>query len=223
MASILVFGFLLGMRHATDPDHVVAVTTIVMARRRGIWPSAMIGAWWGLGHTVTILLVGGSIVALHLVVPARVGLAMESAVALMLIALGAATLTSAFAPPGDPATAPPLAGLDRVRVLRPLLVGIVHGLAGSAAAALLILATISDARWAGVYLAVFGVGTIAGMMLLTTLLALPFSGNSGRVAHVNVWLARVTGLASVALGMFLAYRFVVTEGLFSSAPRWTPG
>jgi high-affinity nickel-transport protein len=219
--SVLVLGFLLGMRHATDPDHVVAVTTIV-ARQRRLWASAIVGAWWGLGHTVTIFLVGGAIIALHLVVPARIGLAMECAVALMLIALGVATLKSALARPGHPAAAAPLPGVDQIGPLRPLLVGIVHGLAGSAAAALLILATISDARWAAAYLAVFGLGTVAGMMALTTLLGLPFLYTATRFAHVHVLLARITGLASVALGLLLAYRFVVTGGLFSSAPRWTP-
>src|SRR5579863_9426409 len=125
--SVLVLGFLLGMRHATDPDHVVAVTTIV-ARQRRLWASAIVGAWWGLGHTVTIFLVGGAIIALHLVVPARIGLAMECAVALMLIALGVATLKSALARPGHPAAAAPLPGVDQIGPLRPLLVGIVHGL-----------------------------------------------------------------------------------------------
>jgi len=210
--SILVFGFLLGMRHATDPDHVVAVTTIV-ARQRRVWSSVIVGAWWGLGHSVTILLVGGAIIAFHVVIPPRLGLAMESAVALMLVGLGATTL----------AGAPALSGRGNSGGLRPLLVGIVHGLAGSAAIALLILATIADARWGAFYLAVFGLGTIAGMMLLSTLLALPFSYTTARFTLANLWLARVTSLASVSLGLFLAYRFVITAGLFSSAPRWTPG
>jgi hypothetical protein len=221
-ASILVLGFLLGMRHATDPDHVVAVTTIV-ARQRRVWASAIIGAWWGLGHTITILIVGGAIIAFHVVVPPRLGLAMESTVALMLIALGAVTLAGVPARVAGHAASPPLAIVWRRGALRPLLVGVVHGLAGSAAVALLILATISDARWGAVYLSVFGVGTIAGMMALTTLLALPFSYTADRFALANTWLARITGVASVGLGVFLAYRFVVTAGLFSTAPSWTPG
>ena len=219
-ASILVLGFLLGMRHATDPDHVVAVTTIV-ARERRLWASAIVGAWWGFGHTITILLVGGAIIAFHLVIPARLGLAMDSAVALMLIVLGATTLVGGPTRLGAPDGQASLA--VRRRTLRPLLVGVVHGLAGSAAIALLILATISDTRWGAIYLSVFGVGTVAGMMVLTTLLAIPFSYTADRFALANRWLGRVTGVASMGLGVFLAYRFVVTAGLFSAAPRWTPG
>jgi high-affinity nickel-transport protein len=213
--SMLILGFLLGMRHATDPDHVVAVTTIV-ARERRAWAAAIIGAWWGLGHTITIFVVGGAIISFHLVIPPRLGLAMESAVALMLVGLGITTLKSVSS------------GATHARVahrsnLRSLFVGTVHGLAGSAAIALLILVTISDARWSALYLAVFGVGTIAGMTVLTTLLALPFSYTAERFASANAALVRVTAAASVLLGVFLAYRFVVKEGLLSSAPHWTPG
>jgi high-affinity nickel-transport protein len=216
---MLILGFLLGMRHATDPDHVVAVTTIV-AREKRVWASAIIGAWWGLGHTITILVVGGALVAFHLVIPPRLGLAMESAVALMLVGLGITTLASVR---GRGATGTPHMKIANRSNLRSLFVGVVHGLAGSAAIALLILVTISDVRWAALYLAVFGIGTIAGMMLLTTLLALPFSYTADRFASVNAGLVHVTASASVLLGVLLAYRFVVTDGLLSSAPHWTPG
>jgi high-affinity nickel-transport protein len=216
---MLILGFLLGMRHATDPDHVVAVTTIV-AREKRVWASAIIGAWWGLGHTVTIFAVGGALIAFHLVIPPRLGLAMESAVALMLVGLGITTLTGARR---RGRTGAPHLEIANGSNLRSLFVGVVHGLAGSAAIALLILVTISDVRWGALYLAVFGIGTIAGMMVLTTLLALPFSYTAERFASVNAGLVRVTASASVLLGVLLAYRFVVTDGLLSSAPHWTPG
>lgn len=93
LLSILFLGFFLGMRHATDADHVVAVTTIV-ARERSLRAAAPIGAVWGLGHTVTILLVGGGIIVFGVVIPPRVGLTMELSVALMLILLGGLNLAA---------------------------------------------------------------------------------------------------------------------------------
>jgi hypothetical protein len=105
--------------------------------------------------------------------------------------------------------------------LRPMVVGAVHGLAGSAAAALLVLSTIHSTRWALVYLLIFGVGTDAGMMLVTTVIALPFAYTARRFENVNAWLAGVTALASIALGTVIAYQLIATHGAFSAAPNWT--
>ncbi|MGA3124498.1 MAG: hypothetical protein ABSF69_27380, partial [Polyangiaceae bacterium] len=96
MLSILLLGFVLGMRHATDPDHVVAVTTIVVRERR-LWTSSLVGVLWGLGHTATLLFVGGAIVLFEVVIPARVGLALEFTVAIMLVVLGLMNLSNRFA------------------------------------------------------------------------------------------------------------------------------
>src|SRR6202167_828669 len=90
--SIIALGFFLGMRHATDPDHVIAVTTIV-ARYRKIGHAALIGAFWGVGHTLTILMVGSGIILFGWVIPARIGLSMEFSVRMMLILLGVLNLT----------------------------------------------------------------------------------------------------------------------------------
>ena len=92
LLSVIALGFFLGMRHATDPDHVIAVTTIV-ARHRSVKHAALIGGLWGVGHTLTILAVGGAIILLGWVIPARVGLSMEFSVGLMLILLGIMNLT----------------------------------------------------------------------------------------------------------------------------------
>src|SRR6202140_1800110 len=92
LLSITVLGFFLGMRHATDPDHVIAVTTIV-SRQRSIRHAALIGILWGLGHTITILAVGSAIILFGLVIPPRVGLTMEFSVGLMLILLGVLNLS----------------------------------------------------------------------------------------------------------------------------------
>ncbi|MGK3961161.1 high-affinity nickel-transport family protein [Sorangium sp. So ce118] len=250
--SILFLGFFLGMRHATDADHVVAVTTIV-SRERTLRAAAPIGAIWGLGHTATILVVGGAIILFGVVVPPRLGLTMELSVALMLILLGGLNLSvfmrdaravarrevhvhagnttpHAHAQHAGPQAADaPLARLDRrlaqfgaYRLVRPLLVGVVHGLAGSAAVALLVLGTIRDPLWALGYLVVFGVGTIAGMLLITTALAMPFAYAARRFDRLHRGLGVVSGVLSLAFGFFLVYEIGFVHGLFTSHPQWTP-
>jgi high-affinity nickel-transport protein len=212
LCTVLLLGFLLGMRHATDPDHVVAVTTIV-SQQRSLARAARTGVLWGIGHTTTILLAGGTIVLLKVqiaTIPPRVGLSLEFAVAVMLIVLGLLTL----------------AGNER-RVAdstaRPVTVGFVHGLAGSAAVVTLpSVALIPDPAWAVGYLGVFGVGTIAGMMLITASIAAPTLLAMRRFAGMNHKLRMASGVASIAFGLFLAHRIGFVDGLFTTAPAWTP-
>ena len=262
---VILLGFLLGMRHATDPDHVIAVATIV-TRQRSTRSAALIGSLWGLGHTATIMLVGGLIILFDVVIPPRIGLAMEFAVAVMLILLGIASLsgltrrvTEALTPDAEPEggthvhphhhsdyihTHPhghgasahgheeaqtPLSRIDRAlgglgvyQAVRPLVVGIVHGLAGSAAVALLVLATIRNPAWAVVYLLLFGIGTIVGMMVITAVIALPLSYSAGRFAVVHRYLGLVAGLLSLGVGLVLAYQIGLVDGLFTADPQWTP-
>jgi ABC-type nickel/cobalt efflux system permease component RcnA len=92
LLAIVTLGFFLGMRHATDPDHVVAVTTIV-SRQRTVFQAAILGALWGVGHTITVLVVGSAIILFKLTIPARLGLSMELSVACMLVVLGSLNLS----------------------------------------------------------------------------------------------------------------------------------
>ncbi len=112
--------------------------------------------------------------------------------------------------------------LGPYHVVRPLAVGIVHGLAGSAAVALLVLATIRVPSWAILYLVVFGIGTIAGMMLITTAIAVPFTFSEGRFARLNRGLGLVSGLVSLAFGLFIVYQMGIVNGLFTHKPTWVP-
>ena len=112
--------------------------------------------------------------------------------------------------------------LGLYQAVRPLTVGLVHGLAGSAAVALLVLTTIRDPRWAIAYLLVFGVGTIAGMMLITAAIAMPFKYSQQRFALLNHALAVGSGLLSVAFGIFIVYKMGYVSGIFTSHPKWTP-
>ena len=263
--AILAIGFVLGIRHATDPDHVIAVSTIV-TRERSLAKAGLIGILWGLGHTVTITAVGAAIILFGLVIPARVGLTMEFCVGMMLILLGILNLTGMmnwlsqkFSPAHPPATGehahihvhdgkmhlhrhthapggehhraslePPswiqrgFAGMGVYHTLRPFFVGIVHGLAGSAAIALLVLSTIQQPRWGVLYLLIFGLGTVIGMMLITGAMAVPFSMAGYRFAWLNRGLVTGSGLISLAFGLFVCYHIGFVDGLFSSTPHWTP-
>jgi high-affinity nickel-transport protein len=259
--TVVMLGFFLGMRHATDPDHVIAVTTIV-SRQSTIRSAMLIGAAWGVGHTVTIFLVGGTIILFDLVIPPRLGLAMELAVGLMLVLLGILNLTGVMgwvqdglAMSGDPHAhghrhgdyfhshlhghgpgrhghredQTPQAWLDQrlawlelYQVIRPLVVGVVHGLAGSAAVVLLVLTTIPNPAWATVYLLLFGVGTIAGMMLITAAIGAPFAYTATHLVRFNRYLGVASGLLSLGFGLFLVYQIGFVDGLFTSHPRWTP-
>lgn len=213
--SIVSLGFFLGMRHATDPDHVIAITTIV-SREKSVKRAAWSGAVWGFGHTVTIVLVGGAIILFNVAIPARLGLLMELSVGLMLVVLGVMNVTGT--------TKAPKEWLLRTQstVTRPLAVGIVHGLAGSAAVALLVLTTIRTPLWSVAYLLVFGLGTVLGMVLVTTLMAMPFAYSSGQFSTTNRRLQLATGLISIAFGMLMTYKIGYLDGLFTSAPTWTP-
>ncbi|MFI5310720.1 MAG: high-affinity nickel-transport family protein [Gemmatimonadales bacterium] len=216
--SAAFLGFLLGLRHATDADHVVAVTTIV-TRERSFARAAWIGGLWGIGHSLTVFVVGGALVVFRIVIPPRLGLGFEFGVALMLILLGFNNLRPAAAAAGTAhghEHPPPFAGW------RPVLIGIVHGLAGSAAVAILVLAAIPETAWALAYLAVFGVGTIVGMMLITWLIAAPSIYAARRVVRFQRGIRLAAGALSLGFGLLLAHTIITEGGLFSGTPTWSP-
>lgn len=255
--AIAGLGFLLGMRHATDADHVIAVTTILTRSRRFL-DSTVIGAIWGLGHTITVLVVGLLIIGLNVVIPPPVGLAMEFTVAIMLILLGVLNLTGAMRRITERLTPPaPLHGHEHAhlhahqtgdephphghahlhghgrdpgllatfgwyQLARPLVVGLVHGLAGSAAIALLVLAGISDPGTALIYLVIFCAGVAAGMAILTTVIGLPFLVSRTRSDRINRWLTIGSGALSLAFGIYLAYQIGIVDGLFTGDYHWEP-
>ena len=270
VVSFLFLGFFLGMRHATDADHVVAIATIV-SRQRSLAGSALIGAAWGVGHTITVMAVGTAIIVFGVVIPPRLGMSMEFAVGVMLVVLGVLTLTGmgrvaraayghARLPggqerdlhdhlhthgdyvhrhqhghgPGAHGHAEehtPLGRLDRSGLgrisfyswLRPFVVGLVHGLAGSAAVALMILSIIREPVAALGYLLLFGLGTIVGLMLITLILSAPFAFTAVNLPKFNWRLRVASGLVSCSFGVVLIYGIGFAEGgLFTDAPIWEP-
>lgn len=202
---LLGVGLLLGLRHAAEADHVVAVTAIA-ARTRRVLPALWLGVLWGLGHSLTLWLAGAGIILLRLAVPPRLELGLELLVAVTLIALGIANLRAGARRPATRAEESLPAG-------RALVVGMVHGLAGSAAAALLVLTTVADPVWACAYLAVLAAGTLLGMALITLGIASPLRLLGTRAAAGPV-VRLATGTLSVALGAWLAFRIGWVEGFF---------
>jgi|HubBroStandDraft_4_1064222.scaffolds.fasta_scaffold03196_3 nickel/cobalt exporter len=243
--GIVLLGLFLGMRHSTDPDHVVAVSTIA-SRERSVGQGALIGMLWGVGHTLTIFLVGSAIILFGLVIPPRVGLSMEFSVALMLVLLGVLNLTGAlrwlterFAPVNRRTTRETMnygavrkaaeSSLERLmsrygsyQVFRPFVIGLVHGLAGSAAVALLVLSTIRSPLWAIAYLLVFGIGTIMGMMLMTSAMAIPVAYTGKHFEFAGKYLSPISGIVSTGFGLFLIYQIGFVDGLFRANVHWTP-
>ncbi|MBI2160646.1 MAG: high-affinity nickel-transport family protein [Candidatus Rokubacteria bacterium] len=239
--SAVLLGFVLGLQHATDPDHLVAVATIVTRERR-FADGALVGVLWGLGHMATLTLAGAAIVAFRLTIGPEVAGGFELLVAAMLVLLGVWRLRDAArgldaVPPvhltadhehghleavhshphlhGEHVHAHPhvhpsrslLAALSGRRgrlPARALLVGAVHGMAGSAAASLLVLVTLRSTSSVVGYLAVLGVGTILGMTLLTAAMAYPVS-LALRFRHARRALALCAGVGSIAFGVAYGY------------------
>ena len=191
------------MRHATDADHIVAVSTIVNGEQK-LLRSSRVGLMWGLGHTLTIVIAGGAIILFKVAFTPKVGLSMELCVALMLMVLGYLNLTNRS----------PVA--DATPQVRPFVVGAVHGMAGSAAAVLLIIPLISDPAWALLYLGVFGAGTILGMTLVTVAIAAPAIYAGDRMAGLHRGIRLASGGVSLLFGAWLSYRIGFVDGLFTT-------
>lgn len=218
----MAFGLLLGLRHATDPDHVVAVGAIATAER-SMKRIALVGASWGAGHTATVLTLGGAVILLDVRMPIRLGLGLELAVAVMLGVIGIVGVARFLrrrpsATPLAPAAQLPARPRGWARSFG---IGLVHGVAGSTAAALLMLSLIADRVWAFVYLAVFALGTLAGMVLVTSLIALPVTVAASRSARLHRYIAIGSAAVSLLMGTWLAYQ-VCAAGLFGALPAWTP-
>jgi ABC-type nickel/cobalt efflux system permease component RcnA len=238
--ALLGLGLVFGLKHATEVDHVVAVSAIV-SEQRNVLRSAIVGGLWGVGHTASLVLVGAAVLVLRVAIPARVSGWLEFCVALMILGLGANALVRALRVRRDVHThRHNHDGLSHVHIhfhergtehsarparhshavarfgLKPLLVGAMHGLAGSAALTLLVLAQVESAALGLLYLAVFGLGSILGMLLMSGLIGLPFALGARRVSGVSYGLQTAAGALSVAFGLWYAYATGVANGFWKA-------
>lgn len=230
LLSILGLSFLLGIRHATDTDHVVAVSAIISKQKKGILHSAMIGLLWAIGHSITVTLVAIPIIYYSVVIPSQISLLMELLVGIMLVTLGLLNLFGKslnlfykYLPftihkhqhkesnikhshlhihPKRSLTKE-FHHLGLFQTIRPLVVGLIHGLAGSTAIALLILSTIQKPAFALIYLFIFHIGIFAGMVLVTLCLGASLNLLKKRSEKINNYFVMVSGLLSLAFGLFI--------------------
>ncbi len=227
-AGVLVLGFLLGVRHAFDADHLAAVMSLVTegAPLRKSW---VVGTLWGLGHTTALLVAALVVLAIGAQIPDRLALGLELAVAGMLVLLGARVLY--LMAPGKVTHLHVHRHGERLHVhphqhergqvhdragiahhgtgKRSYVVGLVHGLAGSAALLLVVVANSGSTVGALVYVLTFGVGSVGGMLVMSTLITAPFAWTMERLPAVNQYLRGAAGVGSIAVGLVLGYGVVV--------------
>jgi ABC-type nickel/cobalt efflux system permease component RcnA len=239
LLAVLTIGLVFGLKHATEVDHVVAITTIV-SRHKNVFRSALVGALWGAGHTASLLAVGVIVLSLRVAIPERVSGWLEFGVALMIIALGVSALWRAMRTssevhmhqhshdglshthvhfheheskhnPSSPAAHSHV--VSRIG-WKPVLVGMMHGLAGSGALTLLVLTQISSSLVGFLYVATFGVGSIVGMLLMSGLIGLPFAFTSGKLTHLHHGLQTLAAVLSICFGIWYAFRSELGAILF---------
>lgn len=237
--AALALGVVLGLKHSLDPDHVVAVSTIVSEYRnplRSFW----VGVSWGLGHTTTLLLIGVVIILLRLTIPDRLALMLEFLVGIMLVGMGAQVIYGFrkksvhqhehghteeehlhYHAHGPAQIVETGAGHHlAIEVGKPFLrkksyiVGTVHGVAGSAALTLLVLASIDSAIAGVAYILLFGLGSVLSMGIMTILIGLPFMVSAQRMPRMNEIIKVGVGALSIVIGVMIMYEMGFKEGLF---------
>ena len=231
LLAVLTIGLVFGLKHATEVDHVVAITTIV-SRHKNVFRSALVGALWGAGHTASLLIVGVIVLSLRIAIPERVSGWLEFGVALMIIALGVSALWRAARTNSEvhlhqhshdglshthvhfhehenkhipSVKAAHSHAISRIG-WKPVLVGMMHGLAGSGALTLLVLTQISSSLIGFLYMATFGLGSIVGMLLMSGLIGLPFAFSSGKLTHLHQGLQTLAAVLSICFGIWYAFR-----------------
>jgi ABC-type nickel/cobalt efflux system permease component RcnA len=226
--AALSLGFVYGLRHALDPDHMVAVSTIV-SEHKSLARSSIIGTFWGLGHTTSLLAVGVGVLLLRTSIPKNLELWMEMVVAAMLVVLGVNVLLGVGRRRGlqlhvhehshegkaahehlhlhnreDHEHSHRIIKLGR----KPFIVGLVHGMAGSAAITLATLTTIPSVLLGLAYIGLFGLGSVGGMLLMSALIGLPFAVTARRFSTLNLRVRLIAGLFSVGFGLMLGWNLL---------------
>ena len=229
--AVLSIGLVFGLKHATEVDHVVAVSTIV-SQHRNVFHSALVGGLWGIGHTVSLLVIAVVVLSLRVAIPERVSGWLELGVAIMIICLGISALRRALRKSGEvhvhqhshnglshthvhfheeETRHEPVSHSQHSHAVsrlgwKPVLIGLMHGLAGSGALTLLVLTQISSS-WTGfLYVATFGLGSIIGMLVMSGIIGLPFALASRRLTHVHQRIQTLAAVLSICFGIWYAYQ-----------------
>jgi sulfite exporter TauE/SafE len=230
LVSVLALGFILGIKHAIEPDHVIAVSTIASQSKK-LWHASLAGVFWGIGHTLTLFITGVILILMKGQIPDKWAMSLEFLVGIMLVVLGIKTIISFknihihhHHHDGD----------DHKHVhshensgqhshkhhhrnasyLQSTLIGLVHGLAGSGAMVLLTMSTVESIEEAAIYILIFGAGTVIGMLFFTTIIGIPFVLSNKRKT-ISRPLGIITGVISTVFGLYYMYNLGVTDGLFN--------
>lgn len=229
LLSVLALGFVLGIKHAIEPDHVIAVSTIASQSKK-LLRSSLAGVFWGIGHTATLFVFGIILILMKAEIPEKWGLSLEFLVGIMLVYLGMKTIISfkkihlhRHDHDGEDhkhlhshthtGTHEHKHRHQKVSYVKSLLIGFIHGLAGSGAMVLLTMSTVKNVWEAVMYILVFGVGTAVGMLFFTTIIGIPFVISAKKLV-LNHALTRLTGIISTSFGFYYMYNLGITEGLF---------
>ncbi|MDQ7057552.1 MAG: urease accessory protein [Ghiorsea sp.] len=235
MLSILIFGFLLGLRHAFEADHVAAVASMA-TRSTSLAEGIRMGATWGMGHTLTLLLFGSIVIFSDSLIPETMALSLEFVVGIMLVALGVDVIykmrkerihfhvhehadgikhfhAHSHANEGVHKESAHEHEHKKRFPLRALFVGMMHGMAGSAALIILTLQTVETPTMGLVYILIFGFGSVAGMALMAMVIMIPLRHSAKRLTHVYARIQATIGVATLTLGAYVMYEIGVVQGL----------
>ncbi|MED4203723.1 sulfite exporter TauE/SafE family protein [Neobacillus mesonae] len=229
LLSVLALGLVLGIKHAIEPDHVIAVSTIASQSKK-LWQASLAGVFWGIGHTATLFIVGVVVILMKGEIPEKWAMSLEFLVGIMLVFLGIKTIISfknihihTHKHDGDEHkhvhSHKTIGEHDhphkhkKTTYLGSTFIGLVHGLAGSGAMVLLTMSTVKSVGEAAIYIIVFGVGTVIGMLFFTTIIGIPFVLSKKRTT-ISGSLGIITGVISTIFGVYYMYNIGVNEGLF---------
>jgi sulfite exporter TauE/SafE len=227
LLSVLFLGFFLGIKHAIEPDHVIAVSTIASQSKK-LWRSSLAGVFWGIGHTTTLFIFGIILIFMKGQIPKEWAMSFEFLVGILLVYLGVTSILSLkkvhhhehqhnevvhdhFHERAEPN--PHMHQHKKISYSKSLLIGLVHGLGGSAAMVLLTMSSVTSVWEGAIYILIFGLGTTVGMLGFTTIIGIPFV-LSAKKENVNLKLTRITGAISTVFGVYYMYNLGVIEGLF---------
>lgn len=222
--SLLSFGFLLGIKHSLEADHIAAVSTLITSPK-SLRTSAFLGAAWGLGHTISLVLAGILIMTFNITVPQQFSLILEFLVGIMLMMLGIKSFHEIKQQKFHvhPHTHNGTAHLhlhshaispDHHHTHRSFAIGLIHGLAGSAALMLLVTSTVNSTTMGLLYIVIFSIGSIIGMILTGSALSLPFLFTY-RFKTINLSFKYITATASITIGIMMSYHIGITGNLLT--------
>ena len=235
MLSILIFGFLLGLRHAVEADHVAAVASMA-TRSTSLAEGIRMGATWGMGHTLTLLLFGSIVIFSDSLIPETMALSLEFVVGIMLVALGVDVIyrmrkerihfhvhehadgikhfhAHSHANEGVHKESAHKHEHKKRFPLRALFVGMMHGMAGSAALIILTLQTVETPTMGFIYILIFGFGSVAGMAVMAMIIMIPLRHSAKRLTHVYARIQATIGVATLTLGAYVMFEIGVVQGL----------